>query len=226
MKARLAIVMILTFSIFSQCGSESEKIDTIWSKYIKSSGGLQLMKSIKTISYRSKTFSKEGISLEKVQISFPDKVRYELIRPNGVFETIIINGNDGMLMTKNDTVELRPYILCGFKKMGLIFPEIYYKELGYEMSQVYSKSNNDFINILIEEECGDIVYMFDKQTHELVGINPVDYELMLIVEEKKLIDGILFGTKSKSIMGADTTITYLDDYKLNPSLSDSLFRLK
>ena len=218
--------VLITLLVTSGCFSQTNQVDSIWNSYLQSLGSAEKIKDLQTLYYESVTTSGDGISKEKVTLKYPDKVKYELSRPDGSTETIIINGKIGVLVVDNDTTALNPSIFCRFQNSGLIFPELYFKELGYQFSQVYSENDNGRVNILVENGCIDLVYVFEERTSKLIEINPNEYELKILVQEVKMIEGIRFVTKTKSIQENKSSITVHQNYRLNQDIPDSVFETK
>lgn len=209
----------------SSC-KESNKVDRLWDSYLKSMGNMEDLKNVKSFVYRSKTEYPMGMLTEKVWAEYPDKVRYDVRRPDGGTELILINGTRGMQIIDGDTNELGPDQLCPYKNFGMIFPEIYYREQGYSMTQFGSQENDGTFKILINTECGELIFVFDEKTEEFIGLNPKGYNLMVRVLEKDIVRGVQIAKRSSNISNGDTLYTYFDQHEVNPVLSDSLFRLE
>lgn len=226
MKIIINLIFIFNIVFLSHCNSQPKSAKELWKDYIDNIGDIQLLKKVNTLSYQSITYFQQDSSIEKTLLKFPDKVRYELIRPNGNKEIIIVNDGRGILILNGDTTQLEPENLCRFKSMSLIFPELYYEELGYEFFMGYSEKWAEYTNILVETECGDLVFIFDKKTFDLIGIKPNDYDIHTLILEIEHIQGIPFVTKSINVMNTDTTKTDFNQYQINPDLDDSYFAIE
>lgn len=218
--------VLIFILMISSCFSQTNQIDSIWESYIQSFGNPLKVKELKTLYYESITTSVNGISEEKVTLKYPDKIKYELKRPNGMIETILINGKNGIKVIDNDTSVLDSNTFCNFKYSGLIFSEIYFKELGFKFSQVYFENDDGRINILVENDCLDIVYVFDGETSKLLETNPVKYDMRILVKEIKTIEGLKFITKTKLISDNLSSTTINQNFKLNLEVPDTTFKIK
>ena len=223
------IILIQIIILFISSCSVSQNQDLtgqeIWVKYLETFGKKDNLLKIKTFSYISDTESEFGNIKAKMILKYPDKIFNEITYSNGAVVTYILNGEKGIVKAPNGNEDLSNDIILSMKNMALIFPELYYIELGYEIKLKGQKDlgKKSFYIITVKTDIETFEYIIDKsnfQIFQLVAGNSVsEYEETAIFEDVRVVKKLIYISEKNKM------ITRYSNYRINDKVDDDIFEI-
>jgi hypothetical protein len=227
----LILINILILFIFSCSIGQDKKLtgEKIWEKYLETLGDREKLLSIKNITYKSIAKTSRGEVTGITRIKSPDKHYSEIKFPNNSTSIQILNGDKGILKYDGKIEALPKEGIIRSKLEALIFPELFYKELGFKIKKIGEKNigNKKCYDIEVVTELDTLNYLIDKNSFELFRkIRKSQFKDIEEIVETIVIDGVRVVKEVKCyIVNPPSTIKHFE-YNLNAEIDDKYFELK
>ena len=224
----LIFILIISILLTNCANSQNNKLtsEQIWEKYLESFGNKEELLKIKTLSSSSVVDTKNGKIYSKRKIKYPDKVYHEILYPNNMTLTYIVNGDSGIVKSPNGVEYLPLSEVKLYKQSALIFSEIYYKELGYKIELIGEEKSNDkrYYNLKVTTEFETLNYLIGQDYFEIYKLISGESTTEVVTSIK--IDGINVIKKSKYFREGKEWVANLIEQEFNIEINDSIFNLK
>lgn len=218
-------ILLLLLSYCSPKPKNQPPVEEIWEKYLNTLGKKELLSSVKTLSFSAIDASDPDGLTFNTKVKYPDKVHMEITGAK-VPMAIIFNGDRGIERSGEDIRVLSDNEIRDFKFTALIFPEMYFNQLEYQMTLREDTILNEIecYNVLLQSGDHIFQYLIDQNTFNLRAIKTSDAITEIV--ETVVIDSMVFLKSSKYITEKDTFINEVKNYQLNEEIPDILFNIE
>lgn len=204
--------------------------DQVINSYITAIGGAKKLKKIKDVTINAgATMQGMPISLD-LYYKTPDKMLMQVGSGAMVFAKQIFNAGKGVSSSpmSGESKAIEGDELDGMKEAAMIFPEMYYKSLGYTTELLgieEQKDQNQYYKVQVNKG-GDKkdTEFYDVKTG--LKIRTEGKQGTTEYSDYKAVDGILFPYGMTQNMGPQTISFKVSAIKLNSKLKDELFEIK
>ncbi|MCT4640179.1 MAG: hypothetical protein N4A72_20955 [Bacteroidales bacterium] len=224
-----SVIFISIIVILTSCSANKDKrltVDEVWTKYIETFGDYETVRNVRTYSNTDIVKTKFGEIKSIAKLKYPDKVYSEIEYPNNEKVIYIMNGDAGIIKSPKGVEFMNKGDIERFSQMSLIFPETYFKQLGYNMVLKNDTvvDGNKLYNIEITTNIEKVNYLIKKDGFVMFQI--VSDGFITEVLETEIVDGVRLIKSSKNIIGEDIMISNNIKYELNGKIDDSIFELE
>ena len=224
----LYLIPIIIVFITSCSNGQGDKLtsEKIWTNYLQTFGNKETVMKIKSLSREVVIKSKQGEIKYILKVKYPDKVYQEIIYPNNQKLISKLNGNKGIHVYPSGIEPFSEKEISDTKLLGLIFPELYYEEFGYEfeLKESVSVGDTEYYKIEITNDFETFYFLIGMKDFEVHFTNYSDLKTEIL--ETGITDGVGYIKKSKATMGEDTMISNTILNKYNIEIGDELFEIK
>jgi hypothetical protein len=204
--------------------------DQVINNYITAIGGAKKLKKIKDATVQSvATMQNMPISLD-IYMKAPDKMLLQVGSGAMVFAKQIYNSGIGVSNSpmSGETKAVEGDELAGMKEASMIFPELYYKTLGYTVELLgieEQKDQKQYYKVQVNKggDRKDTEY-YDIQTG--FKVRSESKEQFTDYSDYKAVDGIIFPHAMSQNMGPQTANFTVSSIKFNTKLKDEFFEIK
>ncbi len=204
--------------------------EQIIKNYVNALGGEKNLAKVKNVTIHAEaTMQNMPITLD-IYTKIPDKVLIQVGSGAMVFQKQIYNAGKGVSISpmNNETKPMVADELAAMKEQAILFPEIYYAQLGFTAELLGIEEQKDlkqFYKVLVSKGNGkkDTDY-YDVLTS--LKMRTESNEQTYSYEHYKAVDGIMFPFDMSQAMGPQAIHFKVDNIILNGKMKDNLFEIK
>ncbi len=198
--------------------------------YIKALGGEDQLKSINDLSMKC-TMSIQGMNLAmNTYQKAPNKISVETLMGDNVLSKQVYDGEKGSMFMQGQKQELQGDMLKEMEYQAMIFPELQYNELGYDL-KLLSKDKlegKDVYKLIITNPVKkETTVYFDVKSglkvKEVANLPQGQGSSVTLYSEYKDIDGVKFPVVMSQTVGPQSIAINVDEVLVNKGIQDEVF---
>jgi predicted Zn-dependent peptidase len=202
--------------------------DQVINNYVTAIGGAKKLKKVKDVTINYGAPMQGKILNLDMYYKAPDKFLLQVGLGTTIFVKQTYNAGKGISASGNENKPIEGNELIALKELAMIFPEMYYPQLGYttELLGIEEQKDGKQLYKIVVTKSAD---MKDTDYYDVSTGFKVRTEGKESVSEfgdYKAVDGVLFPHALSQMMGPQTINFTVSAIKINAKLKDELFEIK
>ncbi len=199
-------------------------------QYINAIGGAEHLKSVHDLSTKC-TMSIQGMNLAmNVYQKAPNMISIETLMGGNLLSKQVYDGTKGSMMMQGQKQELQGDMLNAMKYQAVLFPELQYNELGYdiELTGKDKVNGNDAYKLTITDPVNkSTTVYFDAKTglkiKEVSTLPQGQGTSVTTFSEYKDVDGVKYPVVMNQTVGPQSIDINVDEVLVNKGINDEVF---
>jgi predicted Zn-dependent peptidase len=202
--------------------------DQVINNYVTAIGGAKKLKKVKDVTINYGAPMQGKILNLDMYYKAPDKFLLQVGLGTTIFVKQTYNAGKGISASGNENKPIEGNELIALKELAMIFPEMYYPQLGYttELLGIEEQKDGKQLYKIVVTKSAD---MKDTDYYDVstgFKVRTEGKESLSEFGDYKAVDGVLFPHALSQMMGPQTINFTVSAIKINAKLKDELFEIK